>query len=131
MLLYMDPPQVAGGARAVTPTHPADHGQLDNENEQGRLHHGTDGRWDHFRFDVDAVPERETATVATLARQAVPDRKGDRQELAWPERSARRGVKRPLEDHRPFSLVVARRPGDVSRGIGSDVPASLSDELQR
>src|SRR4029453_629063 len=111
------------GVRAVTPPHPADHGQLDDENEQCRLYHRANGRRDHFRLDIDGVPGRETAPVATFAREPVPDREGDRQELSGRERGARGCAKGPLEDDRPFTLVVARDTGDIPRVIGRDIRA--------
>ena len=101
------------------------------ENEQRRPHHRTDGRWDHLRLDVDEVPNRETSPVATLAREPIPDREGDRQELPWHERCARGWAKGPLEDDRPFSLVVARDTREIARGVRRDVPASLAGELKR
>ena len=122
--------ELPAGARAVTPPHPADHGQLDGENEQRRPHHRADRRWDDLWLDVEGVPERETSPVATLAREPVPDREGNRQELAGRERRARRCAKGPLEDDRPFSLVVARDTGEIARVVGSDVRASLAGELQ-
>src|SRR5215471_10072618 len=131
MLLYMLPPEVAVRARTVAPPHPADHGQFDGENQQRRLHHGTDGGWNHFRLDVDGIPQRDAAAIAALAREAVPDRERDRQELALHERRARRGAKRPLEDDRPLALVVGRGPGDVARRAGRDVAAALPRELLR
>src|SRR5439155_21954113 len=122
--------KLLAGPRAVTPPHQTDHGQLDGENEQRRLHHRAGGRWHHFRLDVEEIPERETSPVATLAREAVPDRESDRQELSRRERGARGCAKRPLEDGRPFSLVVARDAGEIARVVGSDVPASPAGELK-
>ena len=107
----------------------ANHGQLDDEDEERRPDHRANGRGDVFRLDVDGIPHREPSPVATLAREPVPDRERDGQELAGSERGARGGAKRPLENDRPFSLVVARDAGDVARVVGSDVPASLAGEL--
>src|SRR5688500_10836294 len=114
----------------MTPPHPADHGQLDDENEQRRPHHRTDGRWDNLRLDVNGVPGRETSPVATIAREPVPHRETDWKKLSGHERSARAGAKRPLEDHRPFSLVVARGTGDISRIVRLDGGASATSELK-
>src|SRR6476659_5332579 len=66
--------ELPAGARAVP--YPADHGQLEGENEQGCLQHRADGRRDHFRLDVERIPERQTSPVATLAREPVPHREG-------------------------------------------------------
>ena len=44
---------------------------------------------------------------------------------------ARGRAKGPLEDDRPFSLVVARDTRDIARVVGSDGPASLAGELKR
>src|SRR5687768_5459750 len=120
--------ELPAGAVAITPPHPADHGQLDDENEQRRPHHRADGRWDHLRLDVDGVPGRETSPVATLAREPVPDREGDRQKLSGHERGARGCAKWPLEDDRPFSLVVARDTGEIPRVVRRDVRASAAGE---
>ena len=98
--------------------------------KQRRLHHRADGRWDHFWLDVEGVPERETSPVATLAREPVPDREGDRHELSGRERGARGCAKGPLEDDRPFSLVVARDTGEIARVVGRDVRASPAGELK-
>ena len=40
------------------------------------------------------------------------------------------GAKGPLEDDRPFSLVVARDAGEIARVVGRDVRASLAGELK-
>ena len=66
-------------------------------------------------LDVDGVPDRETSPVATLAREPIPDRERDRHELSGRERCARVWAKGPLEDDRPFSLVVARDTGEIAR----------------
>ena len=118
-------------AESVMPPHPANHDELDHENEQRRLHHRADGRGDHFWLDVEGVPDRETSPVATLAREPVPDREGDRHELSGRERGARGCAKGPLEDDRPFSLVVARDTSEIARVVGRDVRASLAGELKR
>src|SRR3954452_9266094 len=106
MLLYMDSPNtcdssrsggclglpvtagVPASARARTPPDRADGDQFDGENEQRRLHHRANSRWDDFRLDVEGVPLRQTSPVATLACEPVPDREGDRHELAGRERGA-------------------------------------------
>ena len=81
-------------------------------------------------LDVEGVPDRETSPVATLAREPVPDREGDRQEPSGRERGARGWAKGPLEDGRPFSLVVIRDTREIARVVGGDVRASLAGELQ-
>ena len=68
--------------------------------------------------------------VAALAREPVPDRKGDRQKLTRRERGARVGAKWPLEDDRPFPLVVARDARDIPRVVRRDVRASPAGELK-
>ena len=113
----------------MPPPHPADHDQLDRENEQGRPHHRADRRRDHFGLEVKGVPDREASPVATFAREPVPDREGDRHELSGRERGARACGKRPLEDGRPFSLVVVRDAGDIPRVVHRDVRASAACEL--
>src|SRR5437879_8000119 len=112
--------ELPAGARAVTPPHPANHGEFDRENEQRRPHHRAGGRGDHFWLDVEGVPGRETSPVATLAREPVPDREGHWHELSGRERGARGCAKRPLEDDRPFSLVVARDTSEIPRVVGRD-----------
>src|SRR6185436_6317300 len=92
-------------------------------------------RADHRRndlcLDVDGVPGCEPSLVATLAREPVPDREGDRQELSLRERGARGWTKRPLEDDRPFPLVVAGDSGEILRITGLDIRASPAGELHR
>ena len=117
--------------RAVTPPHPPDHGQLETKNEQRGPQHRADNRRDDLCLDVDGVPGRQPSPVATLAREPVPDRERDRQELSLRERRARGWTKRPLEDHRPFPLVVARDPGEILRVAGLDIRASPAGELHR
>ena len=124
------PPSSPRAPWPITPPHPADHGQLDDENDQRRPHHRADGRWDDLRLDVDGVPRREPSPVATLAREPVPDREGDRQELSGHERRARACAKWPLEDDRPFSLVVARDTGEIPRVVRRDGRASPAGELK-
>ena len=118
-------------ARAVTPPHPANHGEFDRENQQRRRHHRADGRWDDFRLDVERVPGRETSPVAPLARQPVPDGEGDGHELSGRDRGARGCATRPLEDDRPFPLVVARHTRHVAGVVRRDVRAAFAGELQR
>src|SRR5688572_5756319 len=124
MLLYMTPPDSPNsrlrrcrltlvtadspaGARGVLPPHPADHDQLEGQNEQRDPHHRADRRRDHVRLDVDRLPDRETSPVAALAREPVPDREGDRHELAGRQRRARGRAERTPENGGPFALVVA------------------------
>src|SRR6187397_2899878 len=147
MLLYMGPPDSRDSsrtrgcrlprlaaersvvARAVTPPHPADEGQLDGKNDQRRLHHRADGGWNRFWLEVEGVPKCESSPVAALAREPVPDGDGDRQERSGRERGGRLRAQGPLEDDRPFSLVVARDTGETTRvGVGGDVTASLAGE---
>src|SRR5688572_15038733 len=79
---------LVAGPSAVTPSDPTDHGNFEGEDEERGLDHRANGRWHHFWLDVEGVPDRETSPVAPLAREAVPDRKGDRQELSGQERGA-------------------------------------------
>src|SRR5688572_19520253 len=110
----------------TTPPHPADHGQLDDENDQRRSHHRTNGRWANLRLDVDGVPGREPSPVTTLAREPAPHRESDRQKLSRHEGSARARAKRPLENDRPFALVVARSSGEIPRVVRLDGRASAA-----
>src|SRR5687768_5141725 len=77
----------------VTPSHPADDGQLDDENGERRPHHRTECRRHNLRLDVDGIPGCETSPVATIARKPVPDRERDRQKLSRHERGAGAGAK--------------------------------------
>src|SRR6476469_10705565 len=49
-----------------TPPYPTNHGQLDDEDEERRLDHRADDRWNVFRLEVDGVPQRQPSPVATL-----------------------------------------------------------------
>src|SRR5258705_6585864 len=123
--------KLRAGARALAPPHPTDDRQLDGENHDRRPHHRAEGRWDDLWLDVDRLPDRETSPAAALPREPVPHREGDRHELSGRERGARGWAKRPLEDDRPLSLVVARDTGDIPRVVGRDIRASLAGELKR
>src|SRR6476646_10753222 len=113
-----------------TPPYPTNHGQLDDEDEERRLDHRADDRWNVFRLEVDGVPQRQPSAVAALTRESVPDRERDGHELSGRKRGARRGAKRPFEDDRPFALVVARDPSELPRSVGREVRASLAGELK-
>src|SRR5688572_26852688 len=127
-LITADSP--AGRRAVMPPPHPADHEQLDRENQQGDPHHRADGRHDDFRLYVNRVPDRDSSPVAALAREPIPDREGDGEELSRCERGARADSKGPLENRRPFSLVVAGDAGDIPRIVQRDVRASPAGELE-
>src|SRR5258705_7603232 len=92
--------------------------------------HRAEGRWVNFRLDIDGLTDRETSPVATLAREPVPDGERYRHELSGRERGARGRAKGPLEDDRPFTLVVARDAGEIPRVVRRDRRASLAGELK-
>src|SRR3954453_21552187 len=116
--------------RAVPPPHPANHHQFDRKDHERRLDHRPDNRRHCFGLDVERVPHRETSPVATLARDPVPHRERNGHELSGGERGTGVGAKRPLENDRPFSLVVARDTRDVPRIVRRDLCASLRRELK-
>src|SRR5262245_51914323 len=106
MLLYIESSKVPARACTLTPPHPSDDDQFEAETDERGPHHWPGRRRHDRRLDVEGIPERETALVAALAREAVPHRERNRNELTRGKRRRRFDLQRPLEDHRPLALVV-------------------------
>src|SRR5919205_3391854 len=116
--------------RAFTPPYPTDHDQLEDEDEERGLDHRPDNGRHGFGSEVERVPHRKTPPVAAFTREPVPDREGDRHEFSRRQPRARVGAKRPLEDDRPFALIVIRDTSNIARVVRRDIRTSLADELK-